>query len=89
MVKGPVVLGKSEPSNFERWFRLAIRRDVVQRALLMSAIVGTLLVLINHGSCVMKGMFGSMCLIQSILTYFVPYGVSTVSSVMATDRSSS
>lgn len=80
--------GKIGRPKVESWFTLATRRDVVHRAFVMAVIVGTVLVLINHSSCVMKGMFGKVCMIQSILTYFVPYGVSTVSSVMALGRKS-
>lgn len=84
---GPVTQARSLRSpKAESWMELAFSVDVVQRALVMAVIVGTVLVLINHSSCVMKGMFGRLCLIQSILTYFVPYGVSTVSSVMALSR---
>ena len=56
---------------------------VVKRATIMAVVVGTILVAINHGSCVCMGMFDMMCLTQSLLTYLVPYTVSTLSSVMA------
>ena len=64
-------------------FRLAFEASVVRRALIMAAIVGTILVAINHGTCIMCGKFGTRCLIQSSLTFFVPYAVSTISSVQA------
>lgn len=61
----------------------AFQWPVVRRALILAVIVGSLLIGINHGSCVASGHFNSSCLIQSILTFFVPYLVSTVSSVLA------
>lgn len=64
-------------------FKLALEASVVRRALVMAAIVGTILVFINHGMCIVNGKFGGMCLFQSALTFFVPYAVSTISSVMA------
>lgn len=56
---------------------------VVYRALLMAAIVGTILVVINHGMCLYTGNFGLICMLQTGLTFMVPYVVSTVSSVLA------
>ncbi len=73
-------------SKFEQRIELACRWDVVRCALVMSAIVGTVLVAINHGYCVCKGMFGYVCLGQSMLTYLVPYCVSTISSVLAIEK---
>ncbi len=49
----------------------------------MAVIVGTVLVLINHGMCIYSGKFGAICLLQTGLTFLVPYSVSTISSVMA------
>lgn len=68
--------------------QIALRWPVIRRALVLSAIVGTVLVVINHGNCIVKGHFGSTCCVQSGLTLLVPYCVSTVSSVLAyRDRS--
>ena len=64
-------------------FRQAFQWDVVRRALIMAAIVGTVLVNINHGMCIYSGKFGITCAWQSALTYMVPYTVSTISSVLA------
>lgn len=65
----------------ENWWFLATRRSVVVRALKVCGFVGTLLVIINQGDNVLAGYpidFGKL-----ILTYFVPYGVSTFSAVAA------
>ena len=71
--------------NLKNRFNLsyALNRCVVMRATLMAAIVGTILVLINHGLCIYHGKFGLMCSLQTVLTFMVPYAVSTVSSVLA------
>ena len=61
----------------------ACQWSVVKRALIMAAVVGTILVGINHGMCLYQGHFNSVCLFQSALTFMVPYLVSTVSSVLA------
>lgn len=64
-------------------FETAFMWPVVRRSLILSVIVGTVLVMINHGSCILSGHFGTTCAVQSGLTFLVPYCVSTVSSVLA------
>jgi len=56
---------------------------VVRRALRIAVIVGTLLISINHGDKILSGSLHDGDLLKMFLTYFVPYGVSTVSSVAA------
>lgn len=55
-------------------------RSVVIRALKVSAVVGTILVAINHGDIIMNG--GDIIWWKIILTYFVPYGVATYAAAM-------
>jgi len=62
---------------------VAFSRSVVRRSLIISAIVGTLLIAINHGNCIVDGKFTSACAVKSLFTIIVPYCVSTVSSVLA------
>ena len=61
--------------------------DVRRRAFKIALIVGTLLVLINHGPALLFDFSTSISeparLAQIVLTYFVPYGVSSYSSVAA------
>ncbi len=64
-------------------FQIAFMWPVVRRSLILSAFVGTLLVMINHGNRILYGHFGTTCAVQSGLTYLVPYCVSTVTSVLA------
>lgn len=62
---------------------LAWQTDVRTRALKVAAVVGSLLVLINQTDAVVSGQFTTSQLLQVLLTYCVPYGVSTYSSVKA------
>lgn len=63
-------------------FNVAFSWRVVRRSLIMSAIVGTILIAINHANCIAAGKFGSACALKSILTLIVPYCVATVSCVL-------
>ena len=65
------------------WPQLARQPKVVRRAIYIALVVGTLLALINHGHAVISGAFDLENAIQVMLTYLVPYGVSTFSSVSA------
>ena len=61
--------------------RITLRRDVTTRGIRVALIVGTLLVLINHGDTLLLGHWSLREGIKIILTYAVPYGVSTYASV--------
>ncbi len=61
----------------------ALSRAVVMRAVKVALVVGTLLALINHGNAILTMSLTSKSLFQVILTYFVPYCVSTWSAVKA------
>ncbi len=65
------------------WLRTAMRRDVVRRALTMAAIVGPVLLLINHGDVLFGADVDGARAAKMLLTVFVPYVVSTWSSVGA------
>ena len=65
------------------WIHIAGRRQVVIRGLKYGLIVGSILIVINHGSAIIEGTVDSTRAIQMILTMFVPYCVSTASSVGA------
>lgn len=65
------------------FFALAVSKGVVRRALQVALVVGTLLALINHVDAIIAGSFASKNLVQVILSYLVPYGVSTYSAVHA------
>ena len=65
------------------WIHIAGRRQVVIRGLKYGLIVGSILIVINHGNAIIEGTVDSTRAIQMILTMFVPYCVSTASSVGA------
>jgi hypothetical protein len=56
-------------------------RPVVLTALKVALFVGTVLALINHGPALLTMELSRELVLQIALTYFVPYGVSTYSSV--------
>jgi hypothetical protein len=60
---------------------LASRPDIVARSLRVALIVGTLLALINHGNRILAMDLDPAALLKILLTYLVPYGVSTWASV--------
>ena len=53
--------------------------SIVKRSLKISAIVGTILLAINQGDRILAGE--GIDLIKAVLTYMVPYCVSTYSAV--------
>ena len=73
----------SEQASNSDFFALASSRSVVATALRISALVGTLLVAINHGTELLAGEITLDRFLRIALTYLVPYCVSTYSSVKA------
>ena len=65
------------------WFALATNRSVVRRAAVVALIVGSILVIINHGDAIIRGDWSAGRLLRIVLTVSVPYCVSTYSSVSA------
>ncbi len=63
------------------WLAIAREPAVVRRAIRIALVVGTLLILINHGDALLHGALSPLRLGQMVLTVLVPYCVSTVSSV--------
>lgn len=68
----------------EFWIRQALARSVVVRALKYAVVVGAVLIAINHGDAILRGEWSASRVLKMILTVFVPYAVSTCSSVSAT-----
>lgn len=69
------------------WFRLAFCKSIFLYSLKMSLIVGTILMLINYGDVFWaRGYLLDSEFIKALLSYLVPYGVSTFSSVAAYKR---
>jgi len=65
------------------WLRLAVSRSIRRRAAGVAAVVGTVLVVINHGDAIARGDLSPSRLARIVLTVIVPYCVSTYSSVSA------
>ena len=59
----------------------------VQRSLLISLIVGTLLTAINQGNLIVQGDLSANLAWQVPLTYLVPYCVATIGAVLNARRS--
>lgn len=56
---------------------------MVRRALRFAAVVGSILITINHGDAILRGDLPPVRLLRMGLTVMVPYVVSTLSSVLA------
>lgn len=56
---------------------------MVRRALGYGVVVGAVLIAINHGDAILRGDLDSVRMLKMGLTVFVPYTVSTLSSVQA------
>ena len=70
------------------WLAIATERSIVLRALRVAAVVGSILILINHGDALLHGDLSAGRTWRILLTLLVPYCVSTYSSVAALrDRS--
>jgi len=72
----------------ETWLQTAMRPDIVRRAVRVAIIVGTILALINHGDRILTLTLDSAAIAKILLTYLVPYGVSTWSAVQVARGSS-
>ena len=62
-----------------RWLRLAVAGGNQRRAVRVAVVVGILLTLINQGDRLLAGE--GVSLVKVVLTFIVPWGVSTWTSV--------
>ena len=65
------------------WFRLALRKDVLARGFKIGVVVGTLLTAINYGDVLISGEVLPLMYWKILMTYCVPFCVSTYASVEA------
>ena len=65
------------------WLQIAMRRDIVVRSLKVAIIVGSILALINQGDALLQGNVSMAIIGKILLTYCVPFCVSTYASVSA------
>lgn len=74
---------KSTPTPDLGFWPIATNRLVVKRATRIGLVVGTILAVINHGDHLLTGGLDLSAALKILLTYCVPYSVSTYSSVLA------
>ena len=67
----------SQPDG-ENFAALLLKPITIRRAAKVSAVVGTILIVINHGDTLIAGEIPSVWKI--VLTYLVPYSVSSYST---------
>jgi hypothetical protein len=65
------------------WIRLALRKDILARGLKIGTVVGTLLTAINYGDVLIAGEVSPLMVWKILMTYCVPFCVSTYASVEA------
>jgi hypothetical protein len=65
------------------WLQIALRPAIITRALKVAVIVGTALTIINQGNLLLAGILTPDPAIKILLTYCVPYCVSTYAGVAA------
>ena len=63
------------------WLKIARRPEIVIRSLKIAAVVGTILALINYLDVILAGALKSGDVFKIMLTYLVPYCVSTYAAV--------
>lgn len=68
-------------SNLD-WKKIALSENVLKRSVKISAIVGPILALLNHGDKIFYGNFQALDAIKVLLTFLVPFCVSTYASVL-------
>ena len=65
------------------WLHIASRKPIVMRGCKYGLVVGSILIIINHGNTIVDGTVDTTRVVQMLLTLLVPYCVSTASSVGA------
>ncbi len=75
--------GVQDPSSLRGFVHHLFRRETVLRALKVAAIVGPILTLINQYDVLLSLAFSPRLLAKIVLTFLVPYSVSSFSSACA------
>ena len=69
--------------HIKSFMEIACCSAVVKRATTISLLVGVILATINHGDRLLTGDIDGTVILKILLTFCVPYLVSTYSSVLA------
>ena len=67
----------------QQFLRSLVEPKILLRSLKIAAVVGTILVGINHGDLIIKGDTEKIEWYKIALTYIVPYCVSTYSAIVS------
>jgi thiamine transporter ThiT len=65
------------------WLKLALSPMVRNRAFKVALVVGCIIGLINYGDRMIMGTISAIDIVKILLTFLVPYSVSTYSAVGA------
>lgn len=65
------------------FLRNLVRKDTILRAIKFALIVGPILILINHYDSLIAFDLSLKFYLKSVLTFFVPFSVSAISSALA------
>ena len=65
------------------WLKIALQKNILMRAIKVALVVGSILMIINHGDVILSNGLSIKEFIKITLTYLVPYCVSTYSSTEA------
>jgi hypothetical protein len=80
---GDCICQHAKDIEMKEFLSLCFTRQIVKRASVTALVVGAILIAINHGDALLSGQIDTSRLFKIILTVFVPYIVSTVSSASA------
>ena len=64
------------------FFKHATSKVCILRSVKVALVVGTVIALINHYDAILSQTLGLITLVKILVTYVVPYSVSTFSSAM-------
>lgn len=73
--------------NIILFFSIFFSRSVASLAIKIALIVGVVLAMINHGNVILSGDSTSLTYIKIIVTFFVPYTVSSTTATILQIRS--
>ncbi|MBU3002951.1 nitrate/nitrite transporter NrtS [Paraglaciecola arctica] len=64
-----------------KWLAIVFRQDILIRSTKIALVVGTVLAMLNHGDKIIDHQLTLIDIYKMLVTYLVPFCVSTYSSV--------